>query len=108
MFDSLTHLKIIAVAAAQWPPWGNWSQCTTTCGPGSKFRARSCSDPELTGSSGCLGNQTQIEPCFEAECPGGFFYTYLFVTLLLWAPGFTLFHDDVVLLSLLLSPTLFD
>ena len=72
--SSLTiNCIIITVEAIQWLDWGNWTHCTRTCGPGVKFRARSCSKPDLAGTSGCLGNSTEIKPCLEAECPGVFF-----------------------------------
>ena len=50
----------------EWQQWGNWSQCTSSCGEGVRIRARACS--VLDGQ--CLGNSTEAKVCKIAECPG--------------------------------------
>ena len=71
--------KIIAVDVPEWLPFGDWSECTATCGQGSKVRARACSHQPINGSEQCDGNAFEFENCTMAECPGEIwnFYTYI-------------------------------
>ena len=61
---------ISVVVPAQWQDWGEWSQCTATCGEGFKTRARACHDPESGSNPVCPGSSTEIKECEETECPG--------------------------------------
>ena len=47
-----------------WSAWGEWSECSTTCGPGVRTHARTCinGDP---GMAGCVGASFE-----EGECSG--------------------------------------
>lgn len=45
--------------------WSYWTECSTTCGPGTKSRKRSCVGID---QSICQGNTTQEEPCQIAPC----------------------------------------
>ena len=47
-----------------WQEWSEWSHCSTTCGKGSKIRARACSGSE--GS--CSGKWTETKDCLLDEC----------------------------------------
>ena len=53
---------------AQWQDWGEWSECTATCGEGLNIRARACFDPESERNHNCPGSPTQVKKCEEAEC----------------------------------------
>ena len=55
---------------AQWQDWGEWSECTATCGKGLKMRARPCFNPESGGEKVCPGSSTEVEECEDAECAG--------------------------------------
>ena len=59
-------LIIIPVTPSQWQGWGEWAQCSTSCGKGTKIRARACSKSD--GS--CPGEPTETKGCLVAECPG--------------------------------------
>ena len=59
---------IFAVDPTQWQDWGEWSECTATCGEGLNIRARACFDPESEGNYNCPGSPTQVKKCEEAEC----------------------------------------
>ena len=54
------------VTASEWQQWGDWSQCTASCGEGIRQRARACSG--LDGQ--CQGDFTKDEVCKIEECPG--------------------------------------
>jgi len=53
----------------EWQEWGEWSQCTASCGQGLKIRARACSQPASGGNEQCSGDSTEVENCSSAECP---------------------------------------
>jgi len=46
----------------RWGKWGPWSQCSVTCGSGSKTRTRSC----LT--TGCVGKSVKTKTCNRRAC----------------------------------------
>ena len=51
---------------SEWQEWDEWSVCSTSCGKGSKIRARTCNGDIGT----CLGERTETKDCQVAECPG--------------------------------------
>lgn len=55
-----------------WTKWSPWSECSLTCGGGSKSRSRICALPDGTSPDGlyCPGEDTQKETCNENTCPG--------------------------------------
>ena len=53
-----------------WQQWGEWSNCTTTCGIGSKSRNRSISIEASNGGMDCSGETDMTMSCNEVECPG--------------------------------------
>ena len=61
---------------SEWQEWGEWSVCSTSCGKGSKIRARTCSGDIGT----CLAESTEMKDCQEAKCPGCLFCIFLFLT----------------------------
>ena len=69
-FKTLHITKTIVVDVPEWLPFGDWSECTATCGQGSKVRARACSHQPINGSEQCDGNAFEFETCKMAECPG--------------------------------------
>ncbi|CAC5418366.1 Adhesion G protein-coupled receptor B2,Coadhesin,Thrombospondin-1,Adhesion G protein-coupled receptor B1,Mucin-like protein,Hemicentin-1,Adhesion G protein-coupled receptor B3,Thrombospondin-2 [Mytilus coruscus] len=53
-----------------WSPWGNWQECSTTCGGGTKTRNRTCTDPvPHFGGKYCHGNNTEAAICNNILCP---------------------------------------
>ena len=52
--------------------------CSTSCGKGSKIRARTCSGEIGT----CLAESTETKDCQENKCPGCLFCSFLFLTSL--------------------------
>ncbi|XP_052105775.1 SCO-spondin-like [Mytilus californianus] len=53
-----------------WSSWGNWQECSTTCGGGTKTRNRTCTDPvPHFGGECCNGNNTEAAMCNNILCP---------------------------------------
>lgn len=52
----------------EWTIWSNWSDCSETCGEGSKTRNRSCKlgDDDKTGE--CPGEAVETESCNLTSC----------------------------------------
>ena len=54
-----------------WGEWGSWSDCTASCGVGSKSRSRECTAPAQSGTGAdCVGESAASEACEIAACPG--------------------------------------
>ena len=50
-------------ADGQWASWGSWSQCSASCGTGTRNRtATSCNGP-FYGGLPCIGSGTETETC---------------------------------------------
>ena len=54
----------------EWGPYGQWSQCSKSCGRGKKSRTRSVAVPASNGGEKCLGRVTEEANCMEQCCPG--------------------------------------
>ena len=53
-----------------WSTWGEWERCSVTCGGGSKYRNRTCTDPAPEfGGTNCTGNETSWITCNSMPCP---------------------------------------
>ncbi|XP_035686772.1 coadhesin-like [Branchiostoma floridae] len=54
-----------------WSNWSPWSDCSVTCGNGTKSRDRSCTDPApKNGGAECDGDPEQTKGCnSEVSCP---------------------------------------
>ena len=54
-----------------WAMWGDWTNCTATCGGGFKTRDRTCTNPapSISGKS-CEGNPIDVAACSGRKCPG--------------------------------------
>ena len=55
----------------EWSSWGSWSECTSTCGSGSRTRLRTCTNPTPErGGKTCTGKATELSMCNKDTCPG--------------------------------------
>ena len=57
----------------EWNKWNSWSECSSTCGTGTKFRARVCSGEIAMEEGGvqCPGESSEKAECVNDEaCPG--------------------------------------
>ncbi|XP_068710256.1 SCO-spondin-like [Montipora foliosa] len=53
-----------------WGAWSPWSDCSKTCGKGSRFRNRTCSNPQpIHGGRDCPGNSHENSQCDFGPCP---------------------------------------
>ena len=61
--------------------WEEWSDCSVTCGGGTRTRYRQCTNPvPQHGGKDCedLEPPTETEECNSNECPGKYFCFSLF------------------------------
>ena len=67
----LTALYVILVNG-NYTEWGNWSECSKSCGPGKQFRSRNCTNPEPAhGGAECQGPAVEAKDCIlELLCEG--------------------------------------
>ncbi|XP_052061393.1 sushi, von Willebrand factor type A, EGF and pentraxin domain-containing protein 1-like [Mytilus californianus] len=60
----------IALVDGGWTHWDNWTECSTSCGYGTRQRGRSCSNPlPDNGGQKCNGTDTEIGDCLSEPCP---------------------------------------
>ena len=76
----LLLIVLIPEEPSKWQAWGPWTRCSTSCGTGSKIRARACSKND--GS--CPGESTEAKDCRvqnQDRCPSSpflhFYRTYV-------------------------------
>ena len=61
-----------------WGEWGTWSDCTATCGGGTRDRTRECTGPEHGGKE-CEGETSERSTCNEkVSCPAGVLIDIIF------------------------------
>ncbi|XP_065671429.1 uncharacterized protein LOC100203937 isoform X14 [Hydra vulgaris] len=58
--DCYSNLTCAAITISYWSDWSSWSNCSVSCGGGTKNRTRMCLDPVKS----CLGNTTDISDCY--------------------------------------------
>ena len=63
LLHSFMLINYIAAVASKWQEWGQWSECSVSCGQGSKLRARTCSGALFGGNQNCPGHSTESGVC---------------------------------------------
>jgi len=53
----------------QWGGYGQWSQCSATCGGGTRSRTRDVLIRKSKGGRSCSGSRTQYSQCNTQPCP---------------------------------------
>ena len=53
-----------------WGDWSGWTDCSVTCGTGTRSRTRFCDDPPPSNGQQCQGLGTEEADCATAKCPG--------------------------------------
>ncbi|XP_053994839.1 uncharacterized protein LOC128885094 [Hylaeus volcanicus] len=52
-----------------WSSWTVWTFCSSSCGIGTQFRNRMCSNPSPSGNGiSCFGSASEIRQCFNKPC----------------------------------------
>ena len=56
-----------------WSEFGDWSDCSATCGGGTQTKTRTCNNPAPAhGGLDCQGESGETQNCNTQECPGKF------------------------------------
>ncbi|XP_060592592.1 uncharacterized protein LOC132747282 [Ruditapes philippinarum] len=64
------YCNLCNLVDGNWSPWSKWSSCDVTCGLGSLFRHRSCTNPApQNGGIDCPGKETERNTCQLKLCP---------------------------------------
>ena len=64
------HFCILAPPInCKWSSFGEWTQCTTTCGAGLKQRSRTVLQEAINDGRECVGCRVELEICNVQECP---------------------------------------
>ena len=58
--------------AVEFAEWGEWTECSRTCGGGKRARERACIIPDGQDRVACTGDLRQVEDCNNDPCPGDF------------------------------------
>lgn len=52
-----------------WSAYGDWSECSVTCGAGQQERFRTCTNPPPSnGGAQCSGSDKETRPCDDGPC----------------------------------------
>ena len=63
-------IKLSNLVDCVWGDFGNWGDCSATCGNGKRSRTRTISTPASGNGADCIGDATEQETCNNGECPG--------------------------------------
>ena len=68
--ESFSFASIISATSGDRGPWGEWTQCSKSCGHGSRLRTRGCKNSACGGSENCFDDFAEAEVCFVEDCKG--------------------------------------
>ena len=51
-----------------WGEWSEWTECSTTCGPGIIMKQREVETQATGGGAECIGHETQEQACKLLDC----------------------------------------
>ena len=58
------------VVNCEWSSYGEWSECSATCGGGSRVARRRITQHALNGGRECIGDKIRNETCSSEPCSG--------------------------------------
>ena len=61
--------KLHILDSCSWGQWGEWEDCSVTCGNGTQERNREITQQSLVGNE-CTGNERESRSCNSSGCPG--------------------------------------
>ena len=72
LFCSKSALICFLIVDGNWNSWGEWGDCSVTCGDGVKTRIRTCTNPPpADGGKECVGDSSsETSACSKTNCPG--------------------------------------
>ena len=69
-FRYLCEVELVPVDGS-WGVWGDYGECSATCGDGTQARSRSCDSPApADGGAECVGEHEETRSCNDGDCPG--------------------------------------
>ena len=71
---NITHLFLFIVNG-NYSDWGNWGECSVSCGVGQRSRTRACNNPQpVDNGADCssIGPDSESKKCLKDMCPGIF------------------------------------
>ncbi|KAL4226916.1 hypothetical protein ACF0H5_014894 [Mactra antiquata] len=67
--ESMACTEEVCKSDGSWAPWSSWSQCSSTCGQGIKFKARICVfDNNRPAGKDCSGESIDRSSCSKQLC----------------------------------------
>lgn len=72
-FHEIIMYLVVSPVDGNYSAWSMWSPCSSSCGAGSRYRTRSCTNPAPSfGGQPCynMGSDEDVEACFLKDCPG--------------------------------------
>ncbi|KAL5248186.1 hypothetical protein ACHWQZ_G017384 [Mnemiopsis leidyi] len=68
--DTTVFCRKVLPVDGEWSDYGVWSECTVSCGTGTKSRTRTCTNPApANGGADCVGEAAETEECNTNACP---------------------------------------
>ena len=69
--DCISHLAFFSYFAVdcKWNPFGEWTECSNPCGPGTQERTRTARIKAQFGGRQCTGPTTETRACKIEDCP---------------------------------------
>ena len=73
LFKTMCNSYTLITVDGGYSKWGQWSDCSKSCGGGKQFRVRTCTNPPPSaGGKNCsaLEETLRTRDCVVANCPG--------------------------------------
>ena len=69
-FYNLRVLEFAAKIDCKWGSYGNWTECSKSCGGGNQTRLRDIEQKAQNGGAKCSGESKDSRACSVHACPG--------------------------------------
>ena len=61
---------MLSIVDCEWSPYTEWSDCSKSCGGGTRISNRTILKNAIDGGQECKGEALKIESCNDQLCPG--------------------------------------